>query len=274
MEAENATQPQAPASATPTMQSSTDSKKLLVHDIRIREEAVREFQELVGRKYAASTLGNYQCSVPNQSKAIWALENYADNMLHELEAGTNIILHGPSGTGKDHMLIGLAKKILLQAGESKRIRGLFHKIISTGIKTVQNFEIYRNDPVVPERIFFSVHVHWKNGMDLYGDMRDLIDNRNRSEDKFIKEMTLPDILILSDSLPPRGCITEFQSQVLFRILDTRYRNCRPTWVTLNVRGAAEADERLGAQLVDRLRDGALSIHCDWPSYRKVSQSIG
>jgi len=255
------------------MSKPTDSKNLLVHDIRIREEAVRELQELVGRKYVESTLGNYQCSVPNQSKAIWALENYADNLLHKLEVGTNIILHGPSGTGKDHMLIGLAKKILLQAGESKRIRGFCHKIISTGIKTVEHFEIYRNDPVVPERIFFSVHVHWENGMDLYGDMRDIIDNRYQTEDRFIAGMTLPDILILSDPLPPRGSITDFQSQVLFRILDTRYRQCKPTWVTLNVRGAAEGDERLGPQLVDRLRDGALSIHCDWPSYRKVSQSI-
>jgi hypothetical protein len=56
--------------------------------------------------------------------------------------------------------------------------------------------------------------------------------------------------------------------MLFRAIDARYRDYRPTWVTINVGGGDEAEDRMGMQLVDRLRDRAVSIHCNWPSHRK------
>ncbi len=37
---------------------------------------------------------------------------------------------------------------------------------------------------------------------------------------------------------------------------------------MNVSSGEEAEKRIGAQIVDRLRDGALSIVCNWPSHRK------
>jgi DNA replication protein DnaC len=265
MELENIQQFPDLDNGTPPTSTPLDSNELQIHKIAVREDAVKEFQLLVGRKYESSTLENFQCSLPIQTNTVRALENYADNIVPNLEAGTNIILNGPCGTGKDHLLIGSAKTILLRAGESREIRKFYvYHQIATGIQETVDAKKIK---------VLSIHIDWKNGMDLFGDMRDLMDNKYLSEEKFIESMILPDILILSDPIPPRGSITDFQSQMLFRVLDARYRRCTPTWVTLNVRGAQEADERMGAQLVDRLRDGALSIHCDWPSYRKVSQSI-
>ena len=40
------------------------------------------------------------------------------------------------------------------------------------------------------------------------------------------------------------------------------------WVTVNVNSRAELDSRMGVQLADRLVDGALTLFCNWPSYRK------
>ena len=111
-------------------------------------------------------------------------------------------------------------------------------------------------------------VVWKNGMDLFGDFRDAMD-KGDSERAMIRELVNPDVLYLSDPLPPIGPLTPYQATMVFRILDGRYNHRRPTWVTVNVTGSKEMDERMGAQNGDRIRDGAMALFCDWPSYRKV-----
>lgn len=111
-------------------------------------------------------------------------------------------------------------------------------------------------------------VVWKNGMDLFGDFRDAMD-KGDPERSMVSRLVGPDVLYLSDPLPPIGPLTPFQATMVFRILDGRYNQRRPTWVTVNVSGAKELDERMGAQNGDRLRDGAMALFCDWPSYRRT-----
>lgn len=111
-------------------------------------------------------------------------------------------------------------------------------------------------------------VAWQNGMDMFGDIRDAMD-KGDAERSFVGKLVRPDVLYLSDPLPPIGNLTEFQAGMLFRVLDGRYSRRRPLIVTVNVSSGGELDSRLGPQNGDRLRDGALAIFCDWPSYRKV-----
>ena len=109
-------------------------------------------------------------------------------------------------------------------------------------------------------------VKWFNGMDVYGAFRDGMDSET-PEKRMIADMAKPDILALSDPIPPKGDVTDFQRSQLFRVIDRRYRDCKPTWITANVSSREEADQRFGVQLVDRLTDGALCLPCNWPSYR-------
>lgn len=117
-------------------------------------------------------------------------------------------------------------------------------------------------------IFSDHKVRWQNGMDLFGDIRDAID-KGDAERNLVSALVSPDVLYLSDPLPPLGTLTDFQAGMLFRILDGRYSRRKPTWCTVNVSSGEELDKRMGAQNGDRLRDGALAIFCDWPSHRKV-----
>lgn len=117
-------------------------------------------------------------------------------------------------------------------------------------------------------ILAGKYVLWQNGMDLFGDIRDSMD-KGDSERSLVKRMVNPDVLYLSDPLPPIGNLTEFQSSMLFRILDGRYSRRKPTWVTVNVSSGNDLDLRMGAQNGDRLRDGAIAIFCDWPTHRKT-----
>jgi len=111
-------------------------------------------------------------------------------------------------------------------------------------------------------------VAWANGQDLFARFRAAIDG-DGSESKIVRELVAPDVLILDDVLPPGGNLTEYQATCLYRIVDARYCALRPTWATMNVAGGEEAEHGMGAQVVDRLRHGALTLFCNWASYRKV-----
>lgn len=114
----------------------------------------------------------------------------------------------------------------------------------------------------------GIRVEWLSGLDFYGDCRDRIESGD-PESKAIRHYANPAVLAVSDPLPPTGQLTVFQRSMLFRVVDRRYSQMRPTWVTLNVASRNEAMERIGANIIDRLTHEALVVHCDWPSYRRA-----
>jgi DNA replication protein DnaC len=147
---------------------------------------------------------------------------------------SGVLLYGPSGTGKDHLLIALAVEAIKS--------------------DVPSFE-------------------WVNGQDLFGGARDLMDSHD-SELMFVAKYSRPAVLILSDPVPIDGELTNHQANILYRIVDRRYRECRATWVTMNVKDSNDASKRIGAAIVDRLKDDALALFCNWPSYRTTLSETG
>ncbi len=109
-------------------------------------------------------------------------------------------------------------------------------------------------------------VEWWNGMDLFGEVRDRI-GADESERNFIQKLTAPDVLYISDPLPPVGALKEFQMQFISRVFDARYSRSRPTWVSVNVASRKELEDRMGVQAVDRLCHDAVVLPCFWPSFR-------
>ena len=202
-------------------------------DERRRRVMFTEFFRSVGRRYRDCTLDNYQVNFPKQAEVIKALRTYSANMAAEVEAGAGVVLFGGAGSGKDHMLVGLARLAIVKHG---------------------------------------ISVIWRNGVVLFSQIRDQI-GRDLSEGEIVRDLIRPPILILSDPTPPTGTLTDFQAATLMRVIDGRYRECRPTWVSLNVASRQEADTRLTAPIVDRLRDGAVTCFCSWSSYRQ-SRNVG
>lgn len=196
---------------------------------RRQSQAAAQYRlaSVVGRRYAECTFENYDAASDAQRKAVAELSDYVTNLVANVQAGRSVILYGPVGTGKDHLMAAMLR----------------------------------------EALEFSSQVLWVNGMDLFGDFRDAIDNGS-SERQGVSRLTSPTVLALSDPAPPRGNLTDFQVTMLFRVIDRRYRDMLPTWITVNASNRQQAEERLGSQVVDRLGHGALAIHCEWESYRK------
>lgn len=118
-----------------------------------------------------------------------------------------------------------------------------------------------------ECILHGVKVEWINGLDWYGDNRDRMESE-ATERETIRKLVEPKVLYISDPLPPFGGLSDFQASMLFRVVDGRYRQCRPTWVSANVTGRQDAEKRIGAAIIDRLGENAVAWFCQWPSYRR------
>ena len=187
-----------------------------------------------GTRYTDASFETFTVTRPEQGAVVKALQAYAENAADNLQAGRGILLFGPSGTGKDHLLMATARAILR--------RGL-------------------------------LGFGWATGAKIYRELRDAMDSET-PEGRLLSQWTRPGVLIISDPMPPRGALTDYQAATLFDIVNVRYSNCRPTWCSLNVQSSAEADERIGASIVDRLKDGALVAFCNWPSHRRPEVVTG
>lgn len=200
---------------------------------RLRRAAANSFLANRGSRYArCRAFSRFKIAGGEegeaQQKVVAALGEYAKMLPSEVHAGNGIVLFGPSGTGKDHLLVTMAYLAIRH-----------HRI----------------------------GVEWRNGVEFYGEVRDAI-GAGTSEQAVLRPLIREEILVLSDPLPPEGNLTDFQRATLYRVLEARYSDCRPTWVTLNVKNGQEAGERLGVACHDRLRDGALCLYCNWPSHRR------
>lgn len=192
----------------------------------------REIITTFGRRYENASLGNFDVYDDKQAAVIGALKHFGERLQSHAELGDGLVLYGPSGTGKDHLLAALMR------------HAIFHH---------------------------DMRVEWVDGMVLYGMMRDAI-GKDEPEERVLRRFINAKILAVSDPVPPTGALTDFQASTLFRIIDARYRDCRPTWVTINVANGDEAAGRMGVQVVDRLKHGATVLHCNWTSYRARTET--
>jgi DNA replication protein DnaC len=193
-----------------------------------REQQRQALGRLRGVRYAGCSLSNFEATTDAQQAVLGRLTDYRDNLRENVKAGVGVVWFGAAGGGKDHLMMALANAAIVREGLS---------------------------------------VGWHNVMDWFGEVRDSFDG-DRKEAKLIGDLSSPDVLMLSDPLPPFGKLTDFQANMLFRVVDKRYSMRRPTWVTVNTKGRAEAIDRMGAQIVDRLSHDAVVCFCDWPSYRQ------
>lgn len=184
---------------------------------------------MAGARYVGCTLANYEVTNDRQRRVVDHLRGYLDSLDENLLNCRGIVLFGPVGTGKDHLLFATLREIVN----------------------------WRED----------VTVCWKNGQDWFGDVRDAMDT-DVAEAKLMRMLTRATVAVISDPLPPMGGLGAHMATMLYRVIDDRYNAKLPTFVSVNVKDNAEAVASMGSATWDRLCGGAYKIHCNWASHRK------
>lgn len=114
----------------------------------------------------------------------------------------------------------------------------------------------------------GVSAVWVNGRELQSAARDF----SKDSDGWLENACLSaELLVLSDPLPARGTLTDWQADVLYRIIERRDANKRPTICTVNVASDEVADAMIGAPTWDRLCHGAWKVQCNWPTHRRPAR---
>jgi DNA replication protein DnaC len=202
-------------------------------DQRERFNAAAELSRKVGHRLAYCSFQTYQVTeetAPNRpsQRDVWTqIESFAWDLPARTRIGGGLVLFGRPGCGKDHLAVAAGYVGILQHGYS---------------------------------------VQWIHGLELFELARRLI-RVDGDETAFVRDFVRPKILIVSDPIPPKGDASQYNADVLMRIVDRRYRESKSTWFTLNVLDGEEAERRLASPIVDRVRHGSLCLECNWPSYR-------
>lgn len=183
----------------------------------------------LGFRYRDATLGNYEVYDNNQNAVLARLGRFAESMPEHLKGGGGLMLYGAPGTGKDHLLAALLKLAIMH-------HGLF--------------------------------VQWYDGGDLFDRIHLALTSEGDGEwRKLAEELRKPHILAISDPQPPQGQLNQQQVRRLRDIIDKRYRAGKSTWLTTNIDQRDYAEQLFTKPVMERMRESAGAILCEWPSYR-------
>ena len=108
-------------------------------------------------------------------------------------------------------------------------------------------------------------VRWHDGASLGESFRHAISRGKEHEMK--TRLCSPQILAISDPVPARGQLTDYQLSILRDVIDWRYSRGRSTWITTNLEDYEQAKQMLTVPLLERLTHGAMELYFNWPSYR-------
>ncbi len=197
---------------------------------RHRALASRQLSANLGARYTAERLdlGRFEIYHADQRAVVERVRALAERLPELVKQGVGLIWYGGVGSGKDHLM-----------------GWLLHQAAGR----------------------YGISCRWEFGLDLFGVVRDRMDSGHKEED-LLRELARPDVLAISDPLPAAGGLSPFRLEFLHRLAERRYRQLKPTWVTMNALSPEDADEQLSAQVFDRLRESAEMFPCFWPSFRE------
>lgn len=204
-----------------------------ISDRALKNKRWLEILKQVGDRHKDCRLTNYLLNsdpdyAQRQTEALGRLSAYCGDIPSLLKTGNGLIIYGPCGTGKDHLVVGA-----------------IYRAIDAGVDAM-----FVNGVRLARKISETI------GADAKTDLVDVV-----------KKYAAPDILAISDILLPSGNLSGYHKDALYQIINERYKNLKPTWLTANAHNKEQMDAALSPQVVSRLAHGALTINCEWPDWR-------
>lgn len=186
--------------------------------------------DVIGCRYEDATVANWIAQTPAEWEAKRRVEEYTASLPEVLRHGTNLFLAGTIGTGKTHLAVGVLRAAVDEHGAEVGV---------------------------------LVAADW------FPLFKEMFAGRLQTTERILMEMAIhPKLLLLEDPAPERQENSGWAIETLYRVLDRRYRQKKPTIVTANIANKSEGAKALGQRNYDRLRDGAVLLFFDGESKRK------
>ncbi|QQE85366.1 MULTISPECIES: ATP-binding protein [Pseudomonas] len=178
-------------------------------------------------RFRAATLDTYRAETEGQAVALTECRDYVHGFERNWELGRSMMLLGDVGTGKTHLGCAIAQQVIRSYGASAR---------------------------------------YTMAIEIIRDIKMTFDKKSEQTERDVYAALLaPDLLVIDEVGVQHG--SDFERQVLFEVIDSRYRNLMPTIVISNL-GLAGLRKCLGDRAVDRLTDaGGPAVLFTWASAR-------
>lgn len=207
-------------------------------------ESALKASGLVGR-FLTATLDTFEVSDSKRRAALRAARLFADAV--GAPEWRVLWLIGTPGTGKTHLASGIVRHVIEQ-----------HYPLTAAIRTVgEIIAEHRSlwDPYHREqRRAHNETIAREGGSP----------SRPTTTDELAAWLGSRSLLVIDDLGATR--LGDAELEILFNVVDLRYRACRPTVITSNL-PARDLAEQLGLRLTDRLQERATIVPCAWPSRR-------
>ncbi len=201
----------------------------------------QKFARIVGEDYAGCRLETFQIGTDwpkeatEQAKGVLGrLGKIRGSIREAVRSGVGLVLCGAPGVGKDHLAAGMMWAAMGAELTCK----------------------------------------WTNGGKFAAMAMDQFSDNRQLDRLWLEDWTKPDVLTISDPDGNRQQgLTDHVRDTLYKVVDARVRDGKPTWITINGSDAKVWVERLGARTWDRLVNKAWVLHCNWPGHRKMRGQV-
>lgn len=177
-------------------------------------------------RFRDASLDDYAVVTASQRMVLGVCRAYADTWPEQLQKGGGLVLTGQPGTGKTHLSCAIAHAVMAQ-----HMSPVKYGTVSSLSRSIRS---------------------------TYGAKAE------KTEAEAMADLVRPDLLIIDEVGAQSG--TAHEMQLLFEVIDSRYRELRPTILISNL-NTKQLEEFIGQRAMDRFSECGPVLAFDWSSHR-------
>ncbi len=217
-------------------------------DSMVKQKLAKELRLAnVPKRYVGAKISTVSPTNDKQASIVSRCNAYVEKYAEISTTGASIIFTGSPGTGKSMIACSMLPEII----------NIMSKVKPEPHQGQYNFD----------KMSYSCICKYANVYDIFAEVKATYSKGSeRTEMDIIDKYTVCGLLVIDEVGVQAG--TDFESNLIFRIINKRYEDMKPTFLISNLT-INDLETYIGQRTVDRFREnhGAVFVF-DWESHRK------